>query len=129
MKELFSEAFIQHSVFTQELYKKLRRCTKKLDVIAKIEDKIKEGKPINEEQKEKLLNKNHLVDKAKQILDVAEMFKKSLDKELALGGSQQQENAVAGNKQVESKKKVEEQVQEKQSVTLYSEAKVVEYSI
>jgi hypothetical protein len=81
IKELFTEQFIQHSTFTQELYKKARRCTKKLEDIAKIEEKVASGKPINDAQREKLLIKDHLLEKAKQIKDTAELFKNSLEQD------------------------------------------------
>lgn len=50
IKEVFTDSFVQQSTYAQELYKNVKKQAKKLDVIAKIEEKIAEGFKINADQ-------------------------------------------------------------------------------
>ena len=54
IKEVFTDQFINYNNFTKEIYKQVRNKGKKLEDIAKIEDKIANKQKITQEQSEKL---------------------------------------------------------------------------
>ena len=62
--------------FTKELYKLVRGKGKKLEDIAKVEERMAENKIITEEQKDKLVNKEAFTQDVLRILEVAELYKK-----------------------------------------------------
>lgn len=54
IKEVFTDQFANYNNFTRELYKQVRKIGKKLEDIAKIEEKIANKQKITQEQQEKL---------------------------------------------------------------------------
>lgn len=58
VKDVFNGDIMQRSSFAKELYKQVRNNSKKIDDIIVIEGKLKQKIKINEEQTEKLRNKD-----------------------------------------------------------------------
>ena len=68
---------MQVSPFAKELYKKVRSQCKKLDDIAKIEEKVANKVKIPEEQSLKLKMKDSLTSSVKETLENFEIYKKT----------------------------------------------------
>ncbi len=77
VKQLLSEEVMNSSPFAKELYKQVRGKVKKLDDIKNIEEKQKGGLPINEDQREKLKNKEPFIQSVQAALETFEIYKKS----------------------------------------------------
>ena len=74
--ETFTKEFITLNNFTKELYKLVRGKGKKLEDIAKVEERVAENKVTTEEQREKLVYKEAFTQDVLRILEVAELYKK-----------------------------------------------------
>lgn len=77
VKALLSEEVTSVSPFAKELYKTIRGKVKKLDDIKKIEEMTKGGQKINEDQAEKLKNKEPFITSVQLSLDAFEVYKKA----------------------------------------------------
>lgn len=77
VKGLLNDETTSVSPFAKELYKTLRGKVKKLDDIKKIEEIGKQGGKINEDQAEKLKNKEPFITSVQLHLDAFEIYKKA----------------------------------------------------
>lgn len=59
----------------------MRKHNKKLEGIAKIEEKLAAGDKINEEQEEKLNNKEYLIKSINNILTIVKLYKEKMPQE------------------------------------------------
>ncbi len=57
IKKVFTEELIQTNPFIRNLHKSVRKVNKKLEMIAKIEEKERSGQALQEEEIEKLQKK------------------------------------------------------------------------
>ncbi|CDW72526.1 UNKNOWN [Stylonychia lemnae] len=131
IKEVFTEQIVNYNNFTKEAYKLVRNKGKKLEIIAQIEEKISQGKKINEDQREKLSQKESLSQSVKYYLEILDLYRQEVEK-----STQQQDkpqDIEAGNKQEATMTQVqnvaEVQLEQQQKSALDNEANVVEYSI
>lgn len=83
IKEVFTDQFANYNNFTRELYKQVRKIGKKLEDIAKIEEKIANKQKITQEQQEKLKLKDDHTQYVHQVLEIMEVYKTEYERELA----------------------------------------------
>lgn len=129
-KDVFDEASLKDE-FVKELYKIVRNKTKKLDQIAKLEEKSKAtGGSLSKDEKDKLQTKANLQLSLDENISTFQLYKKQLvNKENATAASQPTE-ATAGTKDANIGAEVSTREQNTQKNTnLQSENKVVECSI
>lgn len=77
VKILLSDETTSVSPFAKELYKTIRGKVKKLEDIKLIEEKIKAGGKINEDQTQKLSQKDSFIQSVQLALETFEVYKKS----------------------------------------------------
>lgn len=73
---------MNYNNFTKEAYKLVRSKGKKLEVITSIEEKLSQGKKINDDQREKLSQKESLTQSVMYYLEVMSIYKAEVDKAL-----------------------------------------------
>ena len=115
IKEVFTDYFANYNTFTRETYKLVRNRGKKLEDISKIEEKLANKVKITEEQKQKLTLKQEHLNFVAHTLDIMEMYKGEVDREILLAQQReaelQQEQASAQDQHHHQTQNEETQVQ------------------
>jgi hypothetical protein len=82
IKEFFTDDLVKTNAFVREIYKEVRNKSKKLANIEKIEDKTRHGLPINNEEKEKLSNKQNLTARLDNIMKTMELYRETMKQDM-----------------------------------------------
>jgi hypothetical protein len=82
IKEFFTDDLVKTNAFVREIYKEVRNKSKKLANIEKIEDKTRQGLPINNEEKEKLSNKQNLTARLDNIMKTMELYRETMKQDM-----------------------------------------------
>jgi len=82
IKEVFTEDLVKQDKFVAKLYKDVRNAGKKLDRIAKVEEKLASKAQITQEQRDLVGQKEALMTNVESILKVMETYSEALKEEL-----------------------------------------------
>ena len=82
IKEVFTEDLVKQDKFVAKLYKDVRNAGKKLDRIAKVEEKLASKAQITQKQRDLVGQKEALMTNVESILKVMETYSEALKEEL-----------------------------------------------
>jgi ATP-dependent Lon protease len=129
IKEFFTDDLVKTNAFVREIYKEVRNKSKKLANIEKIEDKTRQGLPINNEEKEKLSNKQNLTARLDNIMKTMELYRETMKQDMPKAVESGAQEKIKGQKGKEANLETQSALKDVKAVSLDNESNVVEVSI